>query len=60
MAETMAIVFRYVSSDWTITQHLVHALLVTKTMSGKEAVCELIATLSSNLGIGTGHIVAAI
>lgn len=35
VAEAMAIVVRYISSDWRITQRLVHALLVTKTMCGK-------------------------
>ena len=30
VAEEMAIVVRYVSSDWTTTQRLVCALLVTK------------------------------
>ena len=49
VAEAMAIVVRYVSSDWTITQRLVCALLVTKTMSGEEVARELICTLSIKL-----------
>ena len=59
MAEAMAIVVRYVSSAWRITQCLVRALLVTKTMSGEEVACELIATLSITLGIASGHLLAA-
>ena len=55
----MAIVVRYVSSDWTITQRLVHALLVTKTMSGEELARELISTLSITLGIASGYLLAA-
>ena len=56
MAEAMAIVVRYVSSAWRITQCLVRALLVTKTMSGEEVARELIATLSITLGIASGHL----
>lgn len=52
-AEAITIVVRYmyVSSDWTIIQRIVRALLVTMTMSGEEAACELITSLSIVLGI---------
>ena len=59
VAEAMAIVIRYVSSDWTITQRLVRALLVTKTMSGEEVACELISMLSITLGIASSYLLAA-
>ena len=59
VAEAMAIVVRYVSRDWKITQRLVRALLVTKTMCGEEVARELIATLSINLGVASGHLLAA-
>lgn len=42
VAEAMAVVVRYISNDWKITQHLVRALLVTKTMCGDEVARELI------------------
>lgn len=42
VAEAMAIVVRYASSDWTITQHSVCALLGTKTMSGEEEVYHIL------------------
>ena len=59
VAEAMAIVVRYISSDWRITQRLVRALLVTKTMCGEEVARELIATLSISLGIASGNLLAA-
>jgi hypothetical protein len=59
VAEAMAIVVRYVSRDWKITQRLVRALLVTKTMCGEEVARELIATLSINVGVASGHLLAA-
>ena len=51
VVEAMAIVLRYVTSDWTIAQHLVCALLVTKSLSEEEVAHELIGTLSITLGI---------
>ena len=42
VAEAMAIVVMYASSDWTITQHSVCALLGTKTMSGEEEVYHIL------------------
>ena len=59
VAEAMAIVVRYVSRDWKITQCLVRALLVTKTVCGEEVARELIATLSINIGVASGHLLAA-
>ena len=59
VAEAMAIVVRCVNSDWTITQRLVRALLVTKSMCGEEVARELIAALSITLGIASGHLLAA-
>ena len=59
VAEAMAIVVRYVSRDWKITQRLVRALLVTITMCGEEVARELIATLSINVGVASGHLLAA-
>lgn len=40
-----------------IIQHLVRALLVMKTTSGEEVVCELISTQSITLGIASGYLV---
>ena len=56
VAEAMAVVVRYISK---ITQRLVHALLVTKTMSGDEVARELISTLMNTLGIASDNLLAA-
>ena len=59
VAEAMAVVVRYISNDWKITQRLVRALLVTKTMSGDEVARELISTLMNTLGIASDNLLAA-
>ena len=59
VAEAMAIVVRYISNDWKITQRLVRALLVTKTMCGDEVARELISTLMNTLGIASDNLLAA-
>ena len=45
----MAVRVRYVSSDWTISWHLVCALLVTKSMTREEVARKLTGTISGNL-----------
>lgn len=50
VAEAMAIIVRYVSSDWIISQRLVRALLVTKSMSREEVACELIGSVVVTVG----------
>lgn len=59
VAEAMAVIVRYVNSDWTITQRLDRALLVTKSMTGEEVARELISTFSITLGIASGNLLAA-
>ena len=59
VAEALAIIVRYVSTDWKICQRLVRVLLVTKSMCGEEVAHELIGTLSIKLGIPSDSILAA-
>ncbi len=59
LGEAMAIVLRFVDSDWKIQQRLVRLMLLAKSMSGEEVVRELIVVLSTGLGIGPATLLAA-
>lgn len=55
----MNIILRFVSDDWKIEQHLVELLLVTKSMTGEELAQQLLSCLSTNLGINSALLLAA-
>ena len=48
----MAVVLRYVGSDWEIQERYVCLMLLAKTMMGEEVARQLIFVLSTGLGIG--------
>lgn len=59
VSEAMNIILRFVSDDWKIEQRLVKLLLVTKSMTGEELAQQLLSCLSTNLGINSALLLAA-
>ena len=57
--EALAIVIRFVSDSWVIEQRLIRIQLLAKSLSGEEIARELINVLSTNFGIGSNHLIAA-
>ena len=55
----MAVVLRFVDSQWKIQQRLVRLMLLAKSMTGEEVARELIVVLSTGLGIGPNKLIAA-
>ena len=59
VAEALNIILRFVSDDWKIEQRLVKLLLVAKSMTGEELAQQLLSCLSTNLGINSALLLAA-
>ncbi len=59
LGEAMAVVLRFVDSEWKIQQRLVRLMLLAKSMTGEEVARELIVVLSTGLGIGPATLLAA-
>ena len=59
LGEALAIVIRYVNSDWMIVQRLVRLQLLVKSVTGEELARELISVLSVKYGISTDLLLAA-
>ena len=59
MGEAMAVVLRYVDSDWQIQQRLARLMLLAKSMTGEEVARDLIVVLSTSLAITPNRLVAA-
>ena len=58
LGEALAIVLRFVTSEWSIEQHLIKVQLLSKSLKG-EATRELIHTLTTEYGIRTNNLLAA-
>ena len=58
VCEAMVIVLRYVD-DWVINQSVCRLMLLAKSMSGEEVARQIIMTLSTELGIASSLVVAA-
>ena len=59
LGEALAIVVRYVDTEWQITQRLVRLQMLVKSVTGEELARELISVLSVNYGISTQLLLAA-
>ena len=59
LGEALAIVIRYVNSEWKIVQRLVRLQMLVKSVTGEELARELISVLSVNYGISTQLLLAA-
>ena len=59
VGEAMAVVLRFVDSQWKIQQQLVRLMLLAKSMTGEKLARELIVVLSTGLGIGPNKLKSA-
>ena len=59
LGEAMAILVRYVDSEWRIQQHLVRLQLIAKSMTGEEIARELISVLSVHYSMTSGSLLGA-
>ena len=59
VAEALNIILRFVSDDWKIEQRLVKFSLVAKSMTGEKLAQQLLSCLSTNLGINSALLLAA-
>ena len=57
--EALAIVIRFISEFLVIEQCLIRIQLLAKSLSGEEIARELINVLSTNYGIGSRYLIAA-
>ena len=59
VAEAFVTVIRYVDDDWTVKQRVARLMLLAKSLSGEEVARLLIETISTELGIQSHLVVAA-
>ena len=59
VCEAMVVVLRYMSSDWAIKQKVCRLMLLEKSLSGEEVARQIITVLSTELGIPSNLLVAA-
>ena len=59
LGEAMAVVVRFVSSEWTVEQRLVKLQMLAKSMKGEEVARELIHIFATENAITPSHLVAA-
>ena len=59
VCEAMVVVLRYVSSDWVIRQKVCRLMLLEKSMCGEEVARQIITVLSTELGIASNLLIAA-
>jgi len=59
LGEALAIILRFVSSDWKIEQRLVRVQMLSKSLSGEEIARELISVPSVSFSIGSSDLLAS-
>ena len=59
VCEAMVVVLRYVSSDWVIKQKVCRLMLLAKSMYGEEVARQIITVLSTELGVASNLLIAA-
>ena len=59
VAEALNIILRFVCDDWKIEQRLVKLSLAAKSVTGEELAQQLLSCLSTNLGINSALLLAA-
>jgi hypothetical protein len=59
VCEAMVILLRFVDNQWNIQQRAVQLMLLAKSLTGEEVARQLIVCLSTELGIGSNLLVAA-
>ena len=59
VCDAMVVLLSYMSSDWVINQNVCRLMLLEKSMSGEEVARQIITVLSTELGIPSNLLVAA-
>ena len=59
LGEALAVIFRFVDSDWKVQQRLVRMQMLSKSLAGEEIARELITVLSVNYSVRPDHLLAA-
>ena len=59
VCETLAIILQFVDDDWNIKQHAVRFMLLAKSLTGEEVAHQLIVCLSTEYGIQSNLLQAA-
>ena len=59
VGEALAIILRFVDSDWSIHQRLVRVSMLAKSLTGEELARELISVLSVTYSITSNSLLAA-
>lgn len=59
VCEAMVLVLRYISDALEIQQHVCRMMLLAKSMTGEEVACQIITALSTDLGIPSNLVLAA-
>lgn len=59
VCEALAVVLRFVDDQWQIKQRLVRLMLLAKSLTGEEVARQLIVILSTELGVKSDRLVAA-
>ena len=59
LGEAMAIIVRFIDSDWQIQQRLIRFQLIAQSMSGEQVARELITALSTLYSINSSSLLAA-
>ena len=60
LGEAMAVVVLFVSDDWSLEQRLLQLKTLAKSMTGEEIAREVLGVLSTNYGVGSYQLCAAI
>lgn len=58
VCEAMVVVVRFLDKDLNIQQRVSRLMLLAKSMTGEEIACQLITSISTELGIGSERVVA--
>ena len=59
LGEALAVVLRFVNSDWSVQQRLVRVQMLSKSLAGEEIARELISVLSVSYSIRQNDLLAA-
>ena len=59
VCEALAIIIRFVDDEWNVKQRAVRVMLLTKSLTGEEVAHQLLVCLSTEYGIGSNLLQAA-
>lgn len=57
--EAMVIILRFIDDSWNVNQRVIRLMLLAKSLTGEEVARQLISTLSTDYGISSDMLLAA-